>query len=225
MTAVKDKKPPDRRKVPNTRVHTALFKTFSNLKVIRDMLYREIQDNGETKRQLVLPAVYIEEVLKGVHDQMGHPGRDRTLSLLRDRFYWPGMTSDAEAWVKNCGRCIRRKSSTNIKAPLVNITSNYPMELVCMDYLTLEPSKGGIANILVITDHFTRYAIAIPTKNQTAKTTAEVLFNNFIVHYGLPATLHSDQGPSFESELIKELCTLTGIKKVGLPYTIQCQME
>ncbi len=184
MTAVKDKKPPDRRKVPNTRVHTALFKTFSNLKVIRGMLYREIQDNGETKRQLVLPAVYIEEVLKGVHDQMGHPGRDRTLSLLRDRFYWPGMTSDAEAWVKNCGRCIRRKSSTNIKAPLVNITSNYPMELVCMDYLTLEPSKGGIANILVITDHFTRYAIAIPTKNQTAKTTAEVLFNNFIVHYG-----------------------------------------
>jgi hypothetical protein len=42
-----------------------------------------------------------------------------------------------------------------------------------MDFLTLEKSKGGYQHILVITDHYTRYAQAIPTKNQLAKTTAE----------------------------------------------------
>jgi hypothetical protein len=87
------------------------------------------------------------------------------------------------------------------------------MELVCIDYLTLEPSKGGQHNILVITDHFTRYAQAIVTKNQTARTTADALFHNFIVHYGIPQKIHSDQGANFMSHLIKELCTLTGTKK------------
>jgi hypothetical protein len=45
-------------------------------------------------------------------------------------------------------------------------------------------------NILISTDHFNRYAQAIPTRNQTARTTAEVLFNNYIVDYGIQERLH-----------------------------------
>ena len=87
------------------------------------------------------------------------------------------------------------------------------MELICIDFLSLERSKGGHENILVITDHFTRYAQAFPTRNQLAKPTAKILFENFIVHYGFPARIHSDQGRNFESSLIKKLCSLAGIHK------------
>ena len=76
---------------------------------------------------------------------------------------------------------------------MINISSAQPMELVCLDFLTLEPSKGEVLNILVVTDHFTRYAQAIPTRNQT-------LFNSFVVNYGIPNRLHSDQGRNFESK-------------------------
>ncbi|XP_053373989.1 uncharacterized protein LOC128546734 [Mercenaria mercenaria] len=87
-----------------------------------------------------------------------------------------------------------------------------------MDYLTLEPSRGH-GNILVITDHFTKYALAIPTKNQTAKTTADAFYNHFIVNYGIPTKLHTDQGANFESDLIKELCHITGMRKTRTtPY-------
>ena len=78
---------------------------------------------------------------------------------------------------------------------------------------SLERSKGGVENILVITDHFSRYAQAIPTRNQTAKTTVRVLFDNFIVHFGFPARIHSDQGQNFESNLIKELCQIARVEK------------
>ena len=50
-------------------------------------------------------------------------------------------------------------------------------------------------------------------KNQIARTTVDALFHNFIVHYGIPQKIHSDQGANFMSHLIKELCTLTGTKK------------
>ena len=87
----------------------------------------------------------------------------------------------------------------------MSTTSTQPMELVCMDFLKLETAKGGIENVLVITDHFTKYVQAYATKNQTARTTAKVLFENFVVHYGFPKWLRSDQGRNFESQTIKEL--------------------
>ena len=83
----------------------------------------------------------------------------------------------------------------------------------------MEPSKGNIENVLVITDHFTRYALAYPSKTQTAQATARILWDNFICHYGFPERFISDQGRNFESDLIKELCKIAGVKKVHTtPY-------
>ena len=157
--------------------------------------------------------VYRELILTGLHDNAGHQDRDKTLSLVRDRFYWPGMAADIETKVSKCDRCIKRRASTYVRAPLVNIRTSQPLELVCMDYLTLDQSKGGSQHILAVTDHSTRYAQAVPTKDQTAKTTAEALSNAFIVHYGVPHKLHSDQGANFDGRLLHELCRLMGSTK------------
>ncbi|XP_030582401.1 uncharacterized protein LOC115778497 [Archocentrus centrarchus] len=150
---------------------------------------------------------------------MGHLGIDRTLDLVRTRFYWPRMSTDVEQKVKTCDRCTRRKCLPKKAASLVNITTSRPLELVCMDFLSLEPDSRNTRDILVMTDHFTKFAIALPTPNQKAKTVAKCLWDHFIVHYGIPERLHSDQGPDFESKLIKELCEISGIRKTRTtPY-------
>lgn len=46
------------------------------------------------------------------------------------------------------------------------------------------------------------YAIRHGYSNQLARTTAEAFFNFFIVHYSIPARIHSDQGANFESRII-----------------------
>lgn len=183
------------------------------------VLYRKVTLDGQAYDQLVVPSSVRDIVLRALHDDMGHQGRDRTTSLIKARFFWIGMDADISKKVRRCGRCIRRKTRPVPAAELVNITSSYPMELVCMDYLSLETSRGGYDNILVITDHFTRYAQAIPTRNQTAYTTAKVLYENYFIHYGFPFKLHSDKAQNFESKVIRHLCKLAGIKKTRTtPY-------
>ena len=86
--------------------------------------------------------------------------------------------------------------------------------MVCVDFLSLEAFKGGIENILVIPDNVSCYAQAYPTKNQTTKTTARVLYDNYIVHYEFPTPIHSEQGRNLESETIKCLCEFAGVSQV-----------
>ena len=74
-----------------------------------------------------------------------------------------------------------------------------------MGYLTLELAKG-VGNVLVIADRFTKYTLAIATKNQTAKTTTEAFYEHFIGQCSKPTCIYSSQGAYFESEIIKELC-------------------
>ena len=197
----------------NTSIDRRYFKDWEKLYLCQDVLYRKAELNGQDFQQLIIPLSYRDVVFKALHDSLGHQGRDRTTSLVKQRFFWPGIDAYVRDKVQSCERCIKRKTNPGRSAELVNITSTAPMEILCLDYLSLERSKGGIENVLVMTDHFSRYAQAIPTRNQTAKTTARVLFDNFVVHYGFPARIHSDQGQTFESNLIKELCKIAEIEK------------
>lgn len=188
-----------------------LLSQREKLKIVNDILYRCRQgDQGEVLQYLV-PQAYRSAMFRSLHDSMGHPGRDKTLVLHSERCYWPSMTKDVESMVRKCRRCVCRKARTET-APLTPIITSQPLELVCLDYLLVEPS-AGYEHLLVITDHFTKFAKVIPTRNETALTTARALYDNFITVYGAPQRLHSDQGRCFESKVIKELCVLTGMKK------------
>ena len=55
---------------------------------------------------------------------------------------------------------------------------------------------------------------AIVTSSQTAKCTAQNLWDKFIVHYGLPEKILTDQGHNFESDLQWELCELAQVKNI-----------
>lgn len=197
-----------------------LMKEWDKLKLKDSVLYRVSKPpNKSARQQLILPQEFRERVFQSLHDQSGHLGFEKTYGLIKDRFYWPRMKSQIDKYCKDCLRCIQRKTLPKRAAEMLHLQSEGPMDLVCIDFLTIEPDSKNISNVLVVTDHYTRYAQAFPTKDQKASTIAKVLWEQYFIHYGLPKRVHSDQGRDFESRLIHELLSMLGIKKTRTtPY-------
>lgn len=180
------------------------------------VLYRKVfrPDGAEEVFQLVLPAVLKNDVLTQLHQQHGHQGVERTTELVRQRCYWPGVSADVSQWCLECERCqVAKDTRPAARSFMGHLLASRPNEIVAIDFTILEPSRSGRENVLVITDVFSKYTLAIPTRDQRASTVAQVLVNEWFYKLGVPGRIHSDQGRNFEASLIQQLCSLYGIQK------------
>ena len=135
-----------------------MLRERSRLMLKDGVLYRRRSVENSEKLQLVLPNALKPRVLQGFHNELGHLDRDKTLDLIRERFCWPGMGKDVDRHIASCDRCIKRKSLDSPRAPMVPILTREPMELLAIDFLSLEKGKGGFKHVLVVTDSFMKYS-------------------------------------------------------------------
>ena len=125
--------------------------------------------------------------------------------------------------VSNCGHCKQFEAKPQIPS-MQPITCTEPMELVHIDYVRMEVTvatqeKPVMKNVLVVVDHFTWYVQAFMTWNQTARTTTQVLYNEYFLVFRFPQRLMSDQGTVFTTKVIQAMCSLLGIEKIRMmPY-------
>ena len=107
--------------------HSKVLRLFKQLNKLEDnVLYRVSKDpvSKQKKFQYVLPESLKDRALAGLHDLAGHQGQDRTMSLTRQRFYWPNMENDIRGYVQCCHRCVVAKSpDPAARAPLESIRS------------------------------------------------------------------------------------------------------
>ena len=144
---------------------------------------------------------------------MGHLGVDRTLGLARERFYWPRMQRDIEHHIEHVCQCVKQKIlSLKTRAPLKPIVTTSPFEMISIDFLHVENCSRKYEYILVVMDHFTRFAQAYATRNKSAKTVAQKLYSDFILRFGFPLRIHHDQVGEFENHLHQELEKLCGVE-------------
>ena len=201
-----------------------ILKYKQDLELRNGLLYRKVklQNHDGVIHQFVLPENYRKRAIMALHDDFGHLGMEKMLGLLKDRFFWPKMSEDVRQYIRTCGRCIRFKQPVE-KAEMKPILCTYLMELVHIDFLTVgHPESERQINVMVITDHFTRYAQVYVTPNQTVPVVAKTLWEQFLTHYGWPRKILTDQGKSFENNLFRELCALAQVQKLRtMPYRPQ----
>ena len=198
-----------------------LLEHWSQLEVRQGVLYRkwESEDGREIRWRLVLPKQRINKVLNELHagPLAAHLGATKTLKSVQRRYmyYWVGMKADVRTFIRKCSACARRKSpGKKRKAPLQQRLSGSLMERIALDILgPLPESDEGNKYVLVIADYYTKFVEAYPMQDETARTIAQILVEEFICRYEIPREIHSDQGRQFESTLVKNICELLGIKK------------
>ncbi|KAK3104661.1 hypothetical protein FSP39_007335 [Pinctada imbricata] len=203
----------------------SLYSQFERLCIIDNIMYRKWDnfESNESVYQALVPLSERRTILQYCHDERtaGHLGIKKTLDKIRKGYYWPKLQADVRQYVTGCEFCTKRKGKNKTKrAPMKLVQTGYPMERLALDILgELPVTDAGNKYVLVISDYFTKWTESFPMPNMEAATCAKILVEHVISRFGVPATIHSDQGSQFESALFQEMCKLLGIKKTRTtPY-------
>jgi transposase InsO family protein len=107
----------------------------------------------------------------------------------------------------------------NKRALMKLVKSGITMDRIATDILgELPMTENGNRYILGISDYFTKWTESFPMPNMEAATVVRIIVEEVVARFGVPASIHSDQGRQYESELFSEMCRVLHIKTRTTPY-------
>ena len=132
------------------------------------------------------------------HETAGHPGELETFNSIRQHYWWPGLRTFVENYVKGCGVCqqfkINRSPAKPAFIPTEGAKSTRPFTNCSMDLIMDLPPVDSLDSILVVVDQgLTKGVILIPCdKTITAEGTAKLLLKNLYKRFSLPDKIISN---------------------------------
>ncbi|KAI0493577.1 hypothetical protein KFK09_023696 [Dendrobium nobile] len=146
---------------------------------------------------------------------MGHFGRDKTLNLIQEKFYWPTMSRDVGKYVQGCRVChITKTQGTNagLYSPLP--VSKAPWEDVSLDFvLGLPRTQRNKDSIMVVVDRFSKMAHFVAChKTMDASHIADLYLKEIVRIHGIPLSITSDRDVKFMSYFWKTLWSKLGTR-------------
>jgi transposase InsO family protein len=168
-------------------------------------------------RRIVVPHHHLHQLLQELHDHhlSGHQGQDNTYQKISEHYYWPGMKSDIQEYVRSCKTCQKRQRRSG-EAPLEPITKHpIPFFQVGIDIMgPLPKTLTGFRYVVVAIDHFTKWVEARALEEADAQSITRFLYEDIICRHGVPTILSSDKGSEFVNEMITALTNVYKIKHI-----------
>ncbi|GFT82396.1 transposon Tf2-8 polyprotein [Trichonephila clavipes] len=201
-------------------VNAAICENWSReFKLVEGLLFYAKYATSLGEMRIYVTKSSRNEIMREFHDKplAGYFGRFKTYHKIRDVCYFPYMRKFINQYVFTCHMCqINNYKHALPAGRLIPIVSNYPNEIVSLDLLGPYPVSRIRRNryVLIITDHFSKWAEIIPIKKASARDIAHTFFNNYISHFGAPIKLISDNGPQFISNIFENLSEILGIRHV-----------
>ena len=194
----------------------AILWEWKNLMFFQGTLYHHHTLAGELEEdmQFVVSKAHQIAAMNWCHREDGHQGQQQILYLLQDWFWCP-------AWLCRCRKWLATvNNASHMKAPMPKHdaahhchcsfeTPTHRLYMYWYHHETGSAPKHGEC------DHFMKHVMVCVAPDQTAKTVVRFLWQGYILIFNLGnASLLSDWGTNFESNMIKELCEFMGIWKV-----------
>ena len=216
----------EKKKEMNLRGRTYL-KFLKYLKIKDDKLYLQLEGWKEPK--LCPPINMYDQIFKLCHENklLGHGGMNETIHQINQRFYFPHIPTYVSGRIRNCVSCLKKQLSVDkIKHQMSTQKLGFFNELLFSDTVgpltTVKYNGKRCKHVLTLLDGYSRYLVAVPIENLETTTIARSIIYNWILKFGLPLQLHTDNGTSYTSELFQTIFKELGIKRTMTPiYTPQ----
>lgn len=178
-----------------------------------NVLFKRIFTPNGAERRVVLPKSLVESVLKEYHDDRAHVGKKKLIMHISEKYYVPNIQSVCADYVKFCTACQKNKIFSGKKVGGMKSieVEGIPLKVLGLD--TSGPfnvSRNGFKHCVSLTDYFSKYLWATPTKSIDAVSIAEVIYQ-YICRMGIPHEIRMDNGSAFRSHLINELTIKLGV--------------
>ena len=175
---------------------------------------------SEEKTTLVVPEKLQAFIMNQYHSLpvTGHKGRNKTRTIIKQRYYWPKMDNYIDRWVNACLVCAKRKRPRPLHSGNPASVCDYTRRWQALSIDLVEAGSTSLDSyryILSAMCLFSRYVIAIPIKNKTAKEVAEALFTHVFAVHGKPERIHSDDGKEFINSGLLHLYRRWGIEPIS----------
>nr|CAD2198695.1 unnamed protein product [Meloidogyne enterolobii] len=179
-----------------------------NIKEINGIIWGKIKDDWK----ILIPQAIKNKIINEFHEdplQGAHLGINRTLEKIKRSMHWKGLAKDVADRIRICEVCQKRKVvgvhlSREEICPIE--PASRPFDRVHLDLLgPIQKSFRGHQYIFVAVDSFSKWAIAVPIRNQTATTISEIFLKEIICRFGIPSLVVTDQGTQFMSSTFTDL--------------------
>ena len=149
----------------------------------------------------IVPPSWRSTVFHAIHN-LSHLSIRTTRKLVASKFVWHGLNKQIGLWTKQCIACQKSKIQRHVKSPV----TPYPLTNARFQHINIDivgplPSSQGHRYLLTMVDRFTRWPEAVPLKDATAHSCAQVFLATWISRFGIPAHLSSNRGPQFTSAI------------------------
>ena len=135
------------------------------------------------------------DIMKQVHDDIGHKAVYATKTTIAARFWWPNMGFDIAWYIRTCHLCQIRQTR-NVLIPPIVATPAPLFAKIYIDTMHLPPS-GSYKYVVQGRCSLTYYPEFRMLRSETAKTIGDWIYEDILCRWGSLREIVSDNGSAF----------------------------